>query len=218
MKIKNIFKSKHRKLCDKWFKLRGDERFRLGHDLNKNSIVFDMGTYKGDFAENIFSKFGCRVYAFEPVKEFYQIAKERFSKNKKIKVYNFGLWKENREALIYLNEDGSSMHGKGEPEKVQFKEIIDFLKREKIKEIDLMEVNIEGGEYELLDYFIKTGLIKKIKNIQIQFHKNIKNYKEKRKEIQRQLNKTHFQIYCFPFIMENWKKRDQISNSESLTF
>lgn len=39
-----------------------------------------------------------------------------------------------------------------------------------IDDIGLMKINIEGGEYELLERMIELGIINKVKDIQIQFH------------------------------------------------
>jgi len=47
----------------RWFKNRGDETLRLDYpELNENSVVFDLGGYKGDFAQAINEKYGCTVY------------------------------------------------------------------------------------------------------------------------------------------------------------
>jgi hypothetical protein len=34
-------------------------------------------------------------------------------------------------------------------------------------------MNIEGGEYDLLEYMIKNQLTEKFENIQVQFHENV---------------------------------------------
>ena len=91
---------------------------------------------------------------------------------------------------------------------VQFKDIVEFLNENKINKIDLMEMNIEGAEYDLLDYMIKSDIHKKIRNIQIQFHKNVKGYKQRRESIREELKKTHQLIYDFDFIMENWRIKE----------
>ena len=84
--------SRAKKEIQRWFADKGDETLRLNYpELNDASIVFDMGGYKGDFASNIFSKYCCEVYVFEPVKKYAENIQDRFSKNPKIKVYSFAL-------------------------------------------------------------------------------------------------------------------------------
>lgn len=199
-----IFKTKHEKLLKEWFKCKGDIRFRLNHNLNKDSIVFDVGSYKGKFTKDIFNKFGCNVYSFEPVKKFIECM-DQSVRNNKIKIYNFGLGTETRKEIIYLNGDETSIYGDGDFIEVLFVNIIEFLKENNIRKIDLMELNIEGGEYELLNYLFKNDWIKNIKNIQVQFHKNIKDHKAKRESLRAKLSLTHKLTYDFPFIMENWR-------------
>ena len=200
-----VYKNEHERLLQEWFRIEGDKYFRLGHYLNKDSIVFDVGGYKGKFIDDIYSKFKCNVYSFEPIPEFYEIIKERFKDNPKVKVYNFGLSNKTNEVSVNLKGDETSFYGKGNKVLVNFVDINEFLNKEKINKIDLMEINIEGGEYDLLDHIIKTGIVNKINNLQVQFHKNVKDYKKRRKTIQNKLKKTHNLIYEFPFIWENWK-------------
>jgi len=76
----------------------------------------------------------------------------------------------------------------------------------KVKHINLIKINIEGGEYELLEKMIISNLIKRFDNIQIQFHRFIANAFTKRRLIQKGLSKTHYLTYNYPFIWENWKK------------
>lgn len=71
-----------------------------------------------------------------------------------------------------------------------------------------MKINIEGSEYELLDSLIKTGNIKRIRNLQIQFHSWIDDSSLKRENIRIKLCNTHYETYCFPFIWENWTLKD----------
>jgi hypothetical protein len=71
----------------KWFKDEGDKNHRLNYPLTSESIVFDLGGYKGDFAAKIYDKFNCYVNIFEPVKEYYLYCENRFERNKKAAEY-----------------------------------------------------------------------------------------------------------------------------------
>ena len=57
---------------------KGDYTLRLNYNLDKDSIVIDAGGYKGWFAENIYNKYKCNVYVFEPVKEYYDLIVNKF--------------------------------------------------------------------------------------------------------------------------------------------
>ena len=55
-----------------WFAEDGDYTYRLNYDsLDKNSIVVDLGGYKGQWASDIFSKYQSRVFVFEPVAAYF---------------------------------------------------------------------------------------------------------------------------------------------------
>ena len=188
-----------------YFKMNGDKTLRINYDLNKDSIVFDIGGYEGQWAHDIFSKYQCNIHIFEPVPVFADNIKKRFVDNKKITVHQFGLSKDNSNEKIYLNKDGSSLfRKKGDMKEIKLLKITDFFLENKIESVDLMKINIEGGEYDLLEELIKTNLIKEIKNIQIQFHDFVPNAKQRMKKIQKSLGKTHRLTYQFKFVWENW--------------
>ena len=82
------------------------------------------------------------------------------------------------------------------------------------QKIDLMSINIEGGEYELLDRIIEIGMINNIVNIQVQFHQWYPSYKQSdllRKSLQDRLSITHKLTYCYDFVWEDWQIKSQIN-------
>ena len=206
-KIKNFINSikelnPHTKMVHK-FKREGGEHKRYDYDLNENSIVYDIGGYKGEWAGKIFNFYNCNIKIFEPVKEFTQMIGFQFKSNPKVSVYPFGLSNRDKEMTIYLQDDGSSIFKKSpKKELVEFKKASDYINGK----IDLLKINIEGGEYEVLENLIENDLIKNIDNIQIQFHDFVSLAKEKREQIQNELSKTHYPDYNYPFVWESWKK------------
>jgi FkbM family methyltransferase len=192
-----------------WFAAKGDQTLRLDYDLNSDSIVFDVGGYKGEFAAEIVCKYNANIYIFEPIREFFLIIKNKFSNNEKVKPFNFGLAGKDQELEISLSDNSSSVYLNGEnKETIQLKSIVDFIKTNKIKQIDLIKINIEGGEYELLESLIDNGCMSIFKNIQIQFHDFLfENAKERMNKIQENLSKTHELTYQYEFVWENWKRK-----------
>ena len=178
----------------------------LNYDLNENSLVFDVGGYKGQGASDLFSMYLPTIYIFEPRAEYAQAIEKRFKKNNKIKVFNFGLSNKKSDNYIYFNDDGSTLFLKNsQKEKVKMESISDFIKNNNINKIDLLKLNIEGGEYEVLDDLINLGLLNIITNLQIQFHNFLPNAKKRMFEIQNKLGKTHHITYQYEFVMENWQ-------------
>ena len=205
-KLKKIFfPSAFDKAYDKWQNNGGDERYRYDFDLSNNSIVLDFGGYKGQWASDIYSKYNCKIIVFEPVQEFYLNIKKRFKSNKNIMVNCFALGKNNRDEKIYLSDDGSSLYVDSDNfELIKYKELLSFFEVNKILIVDLMKINIEGGEYELLETLINTNIISKIKHIQVQFHNINKFSKQEMNLISNKLKKSHNLNFDFEFIWQDW--------------
>jgi len=193
-----------------WFRKNGDTNLRVNYNLDENSLVLDVGGYKGDWTSSIFNRYKCTIFIFEPVKSFYNIISERFQDNKKIQIYNFGLGTRDTTMAISLSNDASSFHQESGTSTKEFCKIIDidkFFLKNNLKHIDLIKINIEGGEYELVEKIIQSGLVERIENLQIQFHNFIPGAFGKRKKIQEALTNTHKLTYNYPFVWENWRKK-----------
>lgn len=201
----------------RWFKDKGDKTLRLNYNLSEDSIVFDVGGYKGDYADDIYKKYNCRIYLFEPSIELYNHCVERFHNNPKIHCFNYGLSDENGEFWLTMDEDCSSIIEEKqmmtkEKELVKIRSFSDVFSELNINKIDLLKINIEGGEFNLLPHIIETLLIEKIINVQVQFHNFVKGAEVKRKDIRNSLSKTHNNDWCYKFVWENWslKKGHQV--------
>jgi hypothetical protein len=73
--------------------------------------------------------------------------------------------------------------------------------------VDLIQINIEGDEYPLLEDMLKTGLINKFKNIQIQYHLGIDGDRERRDKIREGLEENGFkEKFNYQFVWESWYK------------
>jgi len=190
-----------------WFAIKGDTTVRMDYDLNPDSIVFDLGGYKGEYSADIFCKYNPYIYIFEPVESFFKIINNKFSNNKKVESYNFGLSSRNQQLQINLSDNSSSIYIKSDQtEVIVLKSIVEFIQNERITQVDLIKINIEGGEYDVLEALIDNNLISIFKNIQVQFHDFIiENAKERMGIIQSKLSKTHEITYQYEFVWENWK-------------
>ena len=191
----------------KWYRDKGDDRLRLKYNLNKSSIVFDVGGYLGDFTEKISKKFDCKIYLFEPSLSFYNQCLERFKDNNNILCFNYGVGNLNGDFILSNDKEASSTKRKiseSVGEKIKIKKISEIIKELEIDNIDLMKINIEGGEYDLLLFLINENLISKIKNIQVQFHNFVPNAEKKRENIINLLKNTHKNDWSYYFVWENW--------------
>lgn len=188
-----------------WVQVNGDKTLRLHYDLNEKSVCIDLGGYEGQWACDIFSMYCCQIHVFEPVPEYAKKIRQRFIKNPYVIVHEFGLAKESTISSIAIGADASSQYKQSENTiEIQLIKADDFFKENKIQSIDLMKINIEGGEYDLLDNLIETGLVNRIKNLQIQFHDFFPDASKRMHQIQGQLSETHKLTYQYEFVWENW--------------
>lgn len=202
-----IFILKKYSIIDQWFWARGDETYRLNYSLSDKSLVFDLGGYKGEWAQKISHRYQSRIFIFEPVSSFQQVIAEKFSANPNIQLFPFGLGGKTRKDIIFLNDNGSSMYKASghEHEEIIIVGIEQFFEEHRVERLDLMKINIEGEEYPLMETILLNNLHLKICNIQVQFHPWIDGAVEKRNRIRQALAKTHQLTYDFPFVWENWQ-------------
>ncbi|MDB5123513.1 MAG: hypothetical protein JWP94_1642 [Mucilaginibacter sp.] len=196
--------------CKPWFEVEGDKTFRLDYnELDENSVVFDLGGYEGQWASDIFSRYRSTIFIFEPYPPYAQKIRERFAKNPKIKTFEFGVAGSTADIPFSISDDSSSSFiSSGDTTLIKLVRAQDFFIEHNIKSIDLLKLNIEGGEYDVLEHLIETGFIKNIQNIQVQFHDFIiPDAKQRMERIQASLAKTHEPTYQFEFVWENWKRK-----------
>jgi len=191
----------------RWFNDAGDDTLRLDYRLDETSIVFDVGGYLCDYADAIHKKFGCRVYVFEPVPLFYDKCVKRFSHNPSVTCFNYGLSSTSGWFEMRLDDNSSSFKTTegGIIQEAQIRAISNVISELEITHIDLIKINIEGGEFDLLPAIINSGLINHIKYIQVQFHNFITHAVENRLAIRKLLEKTHHEMWNYEFVWESWE-------------
>jgi FkbM family methyltransferase len=207
---KCIYQTPQQKRVALWFRDEGDKILLLSHDLDENSLVFDLGGYEGQWTSDIFSTYCCWIHVFELVEELADKMEKRFSRNERIVVHRFGLSSENRIVQVSVNGTSSSIYRLGnDVREGRLIRAVDFMRENHIEKIDLMKINIEGGEYDLLDHLIESGYAPRIKNIEVQFHDHcVPNAEQRMSNIQSQLKRTHYLTYQYLFVWENWRLKE----------
>ena len=122
--------------------------------------MIDVGANKGDFIKALRKEFpGTEVYAFEPIKKFY----DRLKKFPNVTAFNFGLWHDERKAMLHYNKkdpDASSYltYSKDYDYNTETEDIETELRRFdsfglNIKRPCFLKLDVEGAEYEVLKGF-----------------------------------------------------------------
>jgi len=192
----------------RWFSDKGDYTHNITYNLNEDSIVMDLGGFTGLWAKQIISKYNPNMYIIEPIEEFYSSMVDKFKSNDKVRLMKVGISVENKTDKLFMSGDGTSSNIKdGKPVNVEFNTIDTVLEKWGLNSVDLIQINIEGDEYPLLESMLKTGSINKFKNIQIQFHLGIDNDIKRRNIIRDGLKNNGFKIkFDYPFVWESWTK------------
>ena len=190
----------------KWRQHDGNNTHILNYNLNANSTVIDFGGYTGRWAQKIIDKYNPNVYILEPVPKFYEILVSKFSGNKKVHPLNVGIGTENKKNKIYIDKDSTSTQSaQGQSIDVEFNTIDRVLSIWNIDGADLLQINIEGDEYPILESMILNGSIHKFKNIQVQFHLGVENDRARRDEVHKGFLDNGFRLkYNYPFVWECW--------------
>lgn len=182
------------------------ERRRMQFDgLGSGSVVFDVGGFEGNWAQDIFDLYGAQIHVFEPHPRFADSLKTRFAANDAITVHDVALG--SSDGVLELSDDGdasSALVGNSGDATGRVVEVKTFLDQFAPERIDLMKVNIEGGEYDLLPALVASGHIGRIGTLQVQFHLYGEDYIDMREAIIAELSKTHRPVWSYPFVWEEW--------------
>lgn len=157
--------------------LSGDEYDLKKIVLPKNPTIFDLGAHIGTFSIYISHKLKnkCKIFAYEPDNENFKLAQKNLQVNK---VKNINLQRlaisdyKGKGFLEKRNLNTDAYHlefsKKSKLEKnCDVSTIIAEVKKERIKKIDILKMDIEGGEYSI--FLHKPSLMYIKKNVHFIF-------------------------------------------------
>jgi len=152
--------------------------------FKKNTNYYDVGAWIGPTILTAASLFPNKIYGFEPDLKAYKelnsnilLNKKKFKKNC-IQLYNSAAYIKNCKIKLNIpwGNDGNSNSSLIKSQKISYSDIIvkginflNFIKSKKLKTDDFIKIDIEGGEYKLLE-FIGTFLRTKMPTIYVSPH------------------------------------------------
>ncbi len=183
------------------------ESMRYEYPLTPDSLVIDLGCHMGTFSKIISEKYACRIFAFEPMDKFYDWSVTMLTGRPNVEVLKWGAGATNRKDCFGIKGDSSGAFADGcEKQEVHILRFSDFIKQHELKNVDLIKINIEGGEFELLEHIIEMGLVSLFANIQVQFHKVVPDFEKRHAAIREALLQTHQLTYDAPWCWENYER------------
>ena len=152
---------------------------------NKKYIVFDGGSNRGDYCNDILSRFekknitNYQIHLFDIDSKMIDKCKKRFSHNNRVHINNLGLDKksDSRKAIFYP-DDSTRNSLEGTPIELDWdyfeKEIItttgnEYCKNNNINFITFLKLDLEGYDLDALNGFIELLKYKNIGFIQFEY-------------------------------------------------
>ena len=179
-------------------------------------LVVIFGGYLGDSVQGWLSRFpDSRIIVFEPIPEYAAELRRRFD-GQNVKICEFGVGSaEETRSFIQMGDatyqqpvrrkDISSSSSVGMVN-VRFKPVKDLSSiLGASQNIDVLEVNIEGGEYELLPLLFQENLLQNVKSAFIQFHDVGRGTRDKVARMTEMLSKSHVLDWRYPLVWDHWK-------------
>jgi FkbM family methyltransferase len=191
-----------------WRRDRGEARRYRFANLSADSVVVDLGGFRGDWTQRMFDQFGCFFHVFEPHPRFAGELTRQFAEVPRIKVHPVAL--ASQDGWFELSDlgDASSAFRRGDATvRCRSVEAASYLDKQGIEPIDAIKINIEGGEFDLLPHLVASGVIGSIGTLQVQFHRLSEDSPAQRDAIRVQLQATHRETWCYPFVWEEWVRR-----------
>jgi FkbM family methyltransferase len=164
-----------------------------------------LGGYIGESVERFSKMPHAEIVVVEPIAHYFSELQKRFENSEKIRLLNVGVANSTRFEILYSSGQTTSQFDQfGLPETVSFIDISILLNQ--IGNVDVIEINIEGGEYEVLQRLIEVEGILAIRSLVIQFHPNVENHEELRSAIRKSLRQTHREVFNYHYVWERWDR------------
>jgi FkbM family methyltransferase len=160
----------------KWFKDTLEEELVLTssyeklYKVTKGDIIVDIGASSGPFTHSILNKEPKHVYCLEPQKNLYKTLSLNFKSNNNVTCINKGISDVDGNAVfngLYESDGYQTGSAPTLADSIKFKTLIDD---NDIKEIDLLKIDCEGGEYDVFNAENKDWILNNVRNIAGEFH------------------------------------------------
>lgn len=189
-------------------------------DLRPGAVVLDVGAYEGSWSSRVLQRADAggsglplQVHAFEPEPNALALLRSSRDLDERVRVHPFGLAGADRVETMTLAGPGSSVFGKADGAvglgtiDIPLRDVSVVLEELAVDRIDFVKINIEGGEYELIDRLHDTGWLARTGPLIVQFHEFTPNAYGDRRRSRRHLAHTHRCTWSYPWVFERWDPR-----------
>jgi len=185
----------------------GDELLLSNLDLDTKCWAIDFGGFRGEWTARILNRYQVKCLVIEPVPAYAKSISDRFKDRSDVRVMPILFGKSEGTQVLYLAEDATGFFAQGSPvivEQLPISRLMDSINQETV---GAASINIEGGEYQLLEMLLESNEISRFKTLLIQFHKTDCYSPERYLRLQLGLAESHNLTWDYPFIWQRWDKK-----------
>jgi FkbM family methyltransferase len=151
------------------------------------------------------------VDVFEPVPEFADSLQARFA-SEQVRVHVFGVAEKAEVRNFKILGDATYLENvprfkNAIPDSVlvpvRFIAVVDLIELLPPR-IDVLEINIEGGEYELIPLLSREGILDRVEHLFVQFHRLDDKTSTLLSQVRNDLKRTHALQWKYDFVWEHW--------------
>ena len=178
-------------------------------DLDEQSVVVDVGAFVGEWSGRILER-----YDPDPARLRAQSGRPRRparGRRPAPAVPRARLRPRPRTgtAQLALDGPGASTFTRESPfgsVPVEIRDVAAVFDELELDHIDLLKVNIEGGEYDLFDRLDECGWLPRVDLVSVQFHEWHPHAYRRRRSVRRALRRDHEQVWSYPWVWELWRR------------
>lgn len=189
---------------------------RIYSSVSSAQTIVIFGGYLGDSADLWLKRFpGAKILVFEPVKLFADEIQQRFTATS-VEIFNFGISRNGGQRIFQVIGDATFGHTVGRTGQASVaakSAVVEFRPIGELREIlnqqeniDVFEMNIEGGEYELLELLHEERLLANVRKIFVQFHAVGTKTRGKLRHSSFLLSKTHSLTWRYRLVWDLWER------------
>jgi FkbM family methyltransferase len=199
-----------------YFAVKQNPQLLVDVDLPSSAMVLDLGAYEGSWSMRLLNRpqlrdrDDVRIHAFEPEPSAVERCREATAAEPRFELHPFGLAGRRRCEQLTVDGPGSSIYADHLPVRahgsvaIELRDVAEVLDALDIGRIDLIKINIEGGEFELLDRLHETDWLRRINTLIVQFHEFAPDAYRSRRRNRKQLQATHRCTWNYSWVYERW--------------
>lgn len=175
------------------------ESLKYEFDLTPESICIDAGSHEGNWSHAIWEKYGCKIIALEPIPRYIHETFLRLENTGAI-IIPLALGRHNTVSAFRVHGALTGEFADGQEQIVGVISAGNLLNHIK-GQIAVLKLNIEGGEYDVLEHLLAQDMMGRIDNLIVQPHTCVPDFEARWKAIDEGLRRTHeltfFEPWCW---------------------